>query len=621
MLSSFKSNAIQLASDRLPSKPFLISPEWLLYSHLSLSPVSTKKFPPYRQKKNQNNLNNQNNKNENKTRKTSNTPHIFEDMLFYVAQTTLDDENKEDNNIYGESNSSIEKSIVSNGGTLLSNKFLDSLKTSIINSETNTMESCCCFVIFFHSLEENYIQKFHLLKDLHNLYYSSSSFDRPQDQSSVNRNSSNSTTCEFIPINPNYIASCLIEKNADLNPTKFPLLFQPTTWPVLKYDHKNMKHDEEKKPMMVSITGFTGAQRYGIIQLLKQIGIPYTDSLHHRNSHLICIDPPPQGSAGAKFKYAKDYSTKQRPSTYIHIVTVKWLYHIMQHGYTTNCEEPFSLLKNHDTQKLTQDKNKENPIKSNEIRIVPCRKKEPKVNKDKKCTKPKNKNNLDEDYDKDETDAKLTKMLNELSSSTPINGNNNSSWSHLRKQNNSIYDLSTALTERRRNVRLLSSSNAHQNLAKNLFNSSTKNTSVPEEEHSALKSDVSRKRSLEKHDNSNNHPLEKRDIHDENVVSTKNENCSNDSQSSLAKKRRRGLEDNTNTTLETNDNNSVKDGDRVEEQAQEKDKNAENNGGSRECEDEVGEEKEEDHDKEDEDEETETYIGSLVESQAIVWMQ
>jgi hypothetical protein len=87
----------------------------------------------------------------------------------------------------------------------------------------------------------------------------------------------------------------------------------------------------------VSVTGFVGPERTGIIQMLRVLGALYTENMRSSNTHLICKE-----AKGAKYDKAMKWG--------LYVISVNWLYHIMEHGYggndgddKTGCEDRFSL--------------------------------------------------------------------------------------------------------------------------------------------------------------------------------------------------------------------------------------------------------------------------------------
>jgi topoisomerase (DNA) II binding protein 1 len=129
---------------------------------------------------------------------------------------------------------------------------------------------------------------------------------------------------QIIPVTPVWIKACVGDR-VRYDARQYPLLFQPQSWPV-----RLLPPHPTNTPLLVSLTGFVDASRYGIIWMLKEIGAGYTDNLTSKNSHLICKD-----AAGKKYEKACEWG--------LHVVSVEWLYHVMRYGYEEGCEGKFSL--------------------------------------------------------------------------------------------------------------------------------------------------------------------------------------------------------------------------------------------------------------------------------------
>lgn len=130
----------------------------------------------------------------------------------------------------------------------------------------------------------------------------------------------------MVPVTPTWINDCL-KMNAMFNPAHSCILFQPHPWKVRSLPRSTSGSQDG---FTVSVTGFLDASRYGIIDVLEQIGATYTDNLRRTNTHLICKE-----AQGMKYSKAVEWG--------IHVVLVEFLYHVMQHGYEDGLEAKFSL--------------------------------------------------------------------------------------------------------------------------------------------------------------------------------------------------------------------------------------------------------------------------------------
>ena len=155
---------------------------------------------------------------------------------------------------------------------------------------------------------------------------------------------------ELIHVSSVWVAAC-VEHGCKYDPTGYPMLFQPQTWPIHLLPRTTTTtttpSSEKKKgrkktattasvvtksnpTFLMSVTGFTDSSRYGIISMLNMIGAGYTDHLSRKNTHLICKDV-----GGQKYTKAVEWG--------MHVVSVEWLYHIVRYGYEEGLEHKFSF--------------------------------------------------------------------------------------------------------------------------------------------------------------------------------------------------------------------------------------------------------------------------------------
>jgi len=129
--------------------------------------------------------------------------------------------------------------------------------------------------------------------------------------------------CKVMPVNAIWLQTCDVNRT-EVDPWEHDQLFEPQSWPIRKLKNNGIK-------LKVAVTGFMGVQRIGLMHMLVAIGASYTENMGNNNTHLICKE-----GTGAKYEKAIEWG--------LHVVTVDWLYHIIQHGYEDDCEDPFSLL-------------------------------------------------------------------------------------------------------------------------------------------------------------------------------------------------------------------------------------------------------------------------------------
>ena len=165
---------------------------------------------------------------------------------------------------------------------------------------------------------------------------------------------------KVMAVSPIWVASC-IENDCVYDPTEYPMLFQPQTWPIRlmlmkqqsspasmvataaiskKSVHGNNgggtssnssnTNTNTKVKFLFSVTGFVDSSRYGIITLLTQLGAEFTDNLSRKNTHLICKE-----AKGPKYTKALEWG--------LHVVSIEWLYHVVRYGYEEGSEGRFLI--------------------------------------------------------------------------------------------------------------------------------------------------------------------------------------------------------------------------------------------------------------------------------------
>jgi hypothetical protein len=138
-------------------------------------------------------------------------------------------------------------------------------------------------------------------------------------------------------VTPIWLKTCIVDGKLPASSNRKSLLFQPQPWP-LQVLHKEI---------ILAVTGFVGSERTALIQLIRAVGASYTENMKPSNSHLICRE-----AKGPKYEKAIEWK--------LHVVSVEWLYHVVQYGYSgqrgtekTGCENEFSLRP--DLKSMVQD--------------------------------------------------------------------------------------------------------------------------------------------------------------------------------------------------------------------------------------------------------------------------
>lgn len=204
----------------------------------------------------------------------------------------------------------LETCITSHGGQLLSSELLEALRVDKASKDSQLRN---CYVVCWGGYTPAHMMVHTLLSWVEK-----------------------EKLCVVLPVTPIWLHSCSADGKL-VKPNKNPNLFQPQSWSIQQLpDSKRDKKDGIK----VSVTGFVGSERTGIIQALRTVGAHYTENLRSTNTHLICKE-----DKGPKYEKAVKWG--------LYVVSVKWLYHIMEHGYfgrggnnDEGCEDRFSLVRN-----------------------------------------------------------------------------------------------------------------------------------------------------------------------------------------------------------------------------------------------------------------------------------
>jgi twin BRCT domain/BRCT domain, a BRCA1 C-terminus domain len=148
--------------------------------------------------------------------------------------------------------------------------------------------------------------------------------------------------CEVILVTPLWIQTCVTVRKR-VRPDRVPRILMPQAWSmkclISKADKNNNKEGRQRR-LDISLTGFQGTEKAAIIHLIGAIGGMYHDHMSKTNTHLICKE----AASGIKLEKAKEWG--------LHVVSVEWIYHVLEHGYggaqqeAHGCEERFSVNDN-----------------------------------------------------------------------------------------------------------------------------------------------------------------------------------------------------------------------------------------------------------------------------------
>ena len=198
--------------------------------------------------------------------------------------------------------------ILSNGGQMWSSKVVEALRADQCRRDV-TARPRTCYVVFWGGFTKTHISMHTLLSQIQN-----------------------GDLCSLVMVSPIWLKTCIVDGSIPSSIRRRPLLFQPQAWPLRRLHDCGIK---------LAVSGFVGAERTGLIQLIRAVGALYTEHLKPSNTHLICRDPK-----GPKYEKALEWK--------LHVVTVDWLYHVIRYGYygpkergiestLQGCEAEFSL--------------------------------------------------------------------------------------------------------------------------------------------------------------------------------------------------------------------------------------------------------------------------------------
>lgn len=197
--------------------------------------------------------------------------------------------------------SELTKQIISNGGQMLSAKVIDALR---VDRRRKDAARRICYVIFWGGFTKTHMSIHPLLSQVQN-----------------------EDLCTLVLVTPIWLKTCIVDGKLPASGNRKSILFQPQPWPF------HLLHKEIK----LAVTGFVGSERTALIQLIRAVGASYTENMKPSNSHLICRE-----AKGPKYEKAIEWK--------LHVVSVEWLYHVVQYGYggekgtdKTGCEHEFSL--------------------------------------------------------------------------------------------------------------------------------------------------------------------------------------------------------------------------------------------------------------------------------------
>ena len=116
----------------------------------------------------------------------------------------------------------------------------------------------------------------------------------------------------------------------------FQTKFYPDVTKQTFIEEKTDAH--HRRRLDISLTGFQGTEKAVIVNIIGAIGGLYHGNMSNVNTHLVFK----KNATGLKLEKAIEWG--------LHVVSIQWLYHILEHGYggvdddELGCEKKFSLV-------------------------------------------------------------------------------------------------------------------------------------------------------------------------------------------------------------------------------------------------------------------------------------
>lgn len=264
-------------SSHHPNLPPLVSPLWIIDSARKDTLVPTTKYPPV--KNQHDSAQHATSKVSSKpmlTRSNSMPPSVLRGLLFALSRVapptgSLDFDSKDQENL-----------IRRHGGQLLSLKLMDAMKTdSKINGQRRK-----CYVVCWGGAPRLELNPF--LSQLKR-------YD----------------ICDMVLVTPVWLKICISLQKL-VPPSVLSEVLVPSPWPL-----KMMEANE----LRVSLTGFSAIEKMALVTLMDGCRVSFSNEMTSNCTHLICKEK----AEGLKLQKALEWG--------LHIVSVDWLYYILQYGY------------------------------------------------------------------------------------------------------------------------------------------------------------------------------------------------------------------------------------------------------------------------------------------------
>ena len=120
--------------------------------------------------------------------------------------------------------------------------------------------------------------------------------------------------CDIIMTTPVWIQTC-IHAQKRIRPDITPLALMPQPWPIRKL--------ESTTGISVTLSGFSGTEKLALSKFVLLLGGTISDNMNKTNTHLIVCQ---EKASKLKVEKAAQWG--------MHVVTLDWLYHIVEHGFS-----------------------------------------------------------------------------------------------------------------------------------------------------------------------------------------------------------------------------------------------------------------------------------------------
>jgi twin BRCT domain len=192
---------------------------------------------------------------------------------------------------------SLTQDIVNHGGQMITEKLIDALRADQNHMDRKRRRTC--FVVVWGGFSQTHISMHLLLSQIQK-----------------------DNLCDMKFISPIWLKACITEKRLIGSIHQYPMLFQPQPWPFFLLSPS----------IKIAISGYTGAERTALVELIRSVGASYSEAMKPSNSHLVC-----KTAKGEKYEKALEWK--------IHVVSIEWLLHVIRFDIRreAGCETRFSL--------------------------------------------------------------------------------------------------------------------------------------------------------------------------------------------------------------------------------------------------------------------------------------